>query len=916
MKKLGNLLGVAACGALLACASAGDGSRTPSAVATVAAPETTQTGPDTGVRLSGVTVVGNDEQTVVQLAARGSLSIYSSYNPEPSLVVVDIPNGEFDPELTSNLPADPRIKSVRVSRLTEFGRPFARIELRTSDGAHSEVERSGEQIAIRLTGKIDPIGEKASGTSVAEATLGSESAEGTLSAAAEPKVISEPLPAESVALVPQVAPEEPAGAENSAAAVPAAVAASIALPANAGSRPATLTTPSGKAARRLERVRSIQNGASTVVEFTGDGQFAINDFYLENPSRLVFDLDGVTNSFAKKSIDVSHNGIGRVRISQFQLTPKPICRVVLDLDGRIPYKLEATKNGTRLIFDAARSVAPVEPEVLTQQGEGSKPTADTAHADKKAESPEAEKTASVVEERASPAVEATIAPVAVAATQENSRQTQPEPVAVAASSEKPLETRPLAAEPSKTVAVAASVPATAPRGAKSAPKPTVEESALFEAAEAYLADAKDPEISGGKFEPKTLPKTDQAYVGEPISLHLKDNDIRDVLRTISQLTGLNIVIDPEVGGKVTIDLEEVPWDQALELILKVNGLNYQLDGNVMRIGRTSRLQQEEADKRKLEEEKELSQPQESYIYTLSYAKAEALQPLIQRVMSKRGDVIVDPRTNKLIIKDIHAYLQKAINLVEKLDIANQQVVIEARIVETTKNFSRQLGISWGFLGQADAAHGNATNWKFPYDGTISGGVGLGVASLGPAGGGPLLAMSLGSILDTFNLDAALSAAEAEGLAKVVSSPKVTTESNFQAKIQSGVQIPVQTSANNTTTVTYIDATLSLDVKPQITAQQTVIMDIKVAKRSPLTGLTVAGGTNVPLSTREASTRLLVKDGGTAVIGGIYEITDNNAESRVPGLGSIPIIGNLFKNNQKQKKHDELLIFITPRIVKG
>lgn len=844
MNKLGYLLAAAACGALTACASGGSvavapASEAPDRSAEVVAAE------DTGLRLTALAVSGNADQSLVQLTAASPLSIFSSYNPEPTLVVVDVPNGNFDDSIADALPQDPRIRSVRLTRLTEFGRPFARLEVRLAEGLESQVDRSGNDLILRVSGGIPAAATPAPVEEVA---------------VAEPAVVSEPLAAEPASVSPPAettASAEPVAAEPVSAEPVVVAQAPAPQPAPRSSR------PSGKVARNLEAVRVATEGDSVVLDLVADGGLPVNEFFLENPTRLVFDIDGVTNAAGKKNLEVGQGGVGRVRVSQFQVSPKPVSRVVIDLDRKTDYTIEASSRGARIVLGAPKAVESIA----------------AARPAEPAPTP-------VVEPKAAPVAE----PVRVAAVVE------PEPV-----------------EPVRTEPVVAPAPAPAP-AAKPA-KSTAAESALFEAAEAYLADSKSAEVGGGKFEPKNLAPPEQTYVGEPISLHLKDNDIRDVLRTISNLTGLNIVVDPEVQGRVTIDLEEVPWDQALELMLKVNGLSYQLDGNVMRIGTVNRLKSEEEARRRLMEEKELSQPQETYVMTLSYAKAEAVLPLVQEMLSKRGNVITDARTNKLIIQDIHDYLQRAISLVEKVDIPNEQVVIEARIVETTKNFSRQLGIRWGFLGQADAAHGNELGYQFPYDGSIAGGVGLGVPSNG-VGGGPLLALALGDILDSFNLDIALSAAEAEGIAKIVSSPKVATETNFAAKIQSGVQIPIQTSANNTTTVSYIDATLSLEVTPQITAQGTIIMDIKVQKRAPLPALTVTGGTNVPLSTREATTRLLVKDGGTAVIGGIYEIADNDGENRVPGLGSLPFIGHLFKNSSTSKKHDELLIFITPRIVKG
>jgi type IV pilus assembly protein PilQ len=237
-------------------------------------------------------------------------------------------------------------------------------------------------------------------------------------------------------------------------------------------------------------------------------------------------------------------------------------------------------------------------------------------------------------------------------------------------------------------------------------------------------------------------------------------------------------------------------------------------------------------------------------------------------------------------------------------------MIEARIVETTKRFSRDLGVTWALNAIADAAHGNTTGLVFPATGSLGGGVNL----PGNSNNGTLR-LRLGNLLNTFNLDVALQAAESEGLITILSAPKVATLNNQRATIQSGLQIPVQTIFNDSFSVQFINATLRLDVIPQVTAEGTVLMDINISKREVQLAFVVAGNSNAPISTKDASTRLVVRDGGTAVIGGIYKVTGQNGEDRVPGLSNIPIIGHLFKHKTRDEENDELLIFITPRVIK-
>jgi type IV pilus assembly protein PilQ len=236
-------------------------------------------------------------------------------------------------------------------------------------------------------------------------------------------------------------------------------------------------------------------------------------------------------------------------------------------------------------------------------------------------------------------------------------------------------------------------------------------------------------------------------------------------------------------------------------------------------------------------------------------------------------------------------------------------MIESRIVETTKSLGRSLGINWGFNGAQDVAHGNTTGLIFPNS----------VASTFrvPLDAGPTIgSIRMSNIHDSFNLDIALTAAENQGLLKIISSPKVTALTNTAASIQSGTQIPVQTNVNNTTTVIYVDATLKLTVTPQITAEGTVLLDVDVSKREPAVALNLALGQNVPLTVRQYKGQVLVRDGGTTVIGGIFQLNDQDQNNMIPGLWKIPIFGNLFRNKTRTEKHDELLIFITPRIIRS
>jgi type IV pilus secretin PilQ/predicted competence protein len=407
--------------------------------------------------------------------------------------------------------------------------------------------------------------------------------------------------------------------------------------------------------------------------------------------------------------------------------------------------------------------------------------------------------------------------------------------------------------------------------------------------------------------------TPRRFTGNPISLDFQGADLRAVLRTFAEISGLNIVIDPAVNGTVDVALRDVPWDQALDIILRANKLGYIIDGTIVRIAPVTVLASEESDRRKLQEEQALAGQLTVLTKTLSYAKAQDLVALLTRsALSVRGNVQVDARTNTLIINDLAERLVTANDLIETLDRPQPQVEIEARIVQTTKNYARALGIQWGFAGRVDPALGNTTNLAFPNSGSLSGrGAGNTAVNL-PVSGPNNIGLALGSINGAFNLDVALSALESSGNARLLSTPRVTTQNNIQAEIAQGVQVPYQTTANNTVTTAFRDASLILQVRPQITIANTVILQITVDNGS--VGPTFNG---VPsINTQRALTTVQVNDGETTVLGGIYSSAERETNDRTPGLSRIPFLKWLFKRDQLNDEATELLIFITPRIVKG
>jgi len=430
-----------------------------------------------------------------------------------------------------------------------------------------------------------------------------------------------------------------------------------------------------------------------------------------------------------------------------------------------------------------------------------------------------------------------------------------------------------------------------------------------------------------KYKPRTITTEEEKYTGEPLSLKFKDADLRDVVLYLAEFANLNVVFDPDVRGTVTCDLTLLPWDQALDIVLRYNRMGKTIEGNVLRIAPIGILTREDEDLRKLKESKELAGPLQVKTITLSYSKAKDIASLLKSKISTRGEIVIDDRTNTLIISEVRDKLDLLEKLITVLDTPTPQVSIEARIIEATSTFIRNLGIQWGYQGIVDPYYGNQTSLKFPHkilaDGALipQGEVTKGIS--GPLGGyavnlpapafNTAVGFSVANILDTFRLDIALSAMETSGTGRIISSPKVTTQNNQPAEIIQGRQIPVQTVANFTVTTRYVNAALELKATPQITAEGTIIMSVELQNNAADFANLVNG--IPPITTQSAKTVVMVPDGGTTVIGGIFRTEDSVTRDSVPFLGKIPILGYLFRSFARTKQNRELLIFITPRIIK-
>jgi type IV pilus assembly protein PilQ len=425
----------------------------------------------------------------------------------------------------------------------------------------------------------------------------------------------------------------------------------------------------------------------------------------------------------------------------------------------------------------------------------------------------------------------------------------------------------------------------------------------------------------------TIHNPTEKYSGDLISPRFKDADLRDVILWVGGRVGLNVIIDQEVHGRVTVSFEDVPWDQFLDMILKNNKLGRVLEGNVLRVAPLNVLADEEKATMALQNAREASGPILTKTYNLSYATSKDVYEIIKNKKSERGEIVIDARTNALIVSDVQEKIDLIDQIIATLDAATPQVTIETRIVEATSSFVRNLGVQWGFKAVADPYYGNQTSLQFPNkidvdgalipQGTTTKGIG------GPLGGyavnlpassfSTAVGFSLANVLDTFRVDMAITALETEGTGKIISSQRVTAQNNKEAYINQGRQIPVQTTANFTVSTQYVNAGLELRVTPQITADGTIIMTLDIQNNAADFGNLVNG--IPPITTQSAKTTVMVPDGGTTVIGGIYRVEDSVTKERVPFLHQIPILGNLFKNLSKNRTNRELLIFITPRIQK-
>ena len=659
--------------------------------------------------------------------------------------------------------------------------------------------------------------------------------------------------------------------------------AGAASPALAQTQERSGTTPTGAVISSVAVTQAPQRAA---VRVEGEGRLSVRAARMQDPERLVLDFAGARLAVQKTVIPGVSAPVRGVRIGQYR---PDVARVVIDLTAGTPYQLSRDAGAVVIYFDAQPTepaTAPANATTLTSENKVSRPEFRYTDATPRRSVPRTSRNSQISAPRFTLPSELTQPSVVLASFSERREPARPDGSANQAS-QKAVQQATTAAT---TLATTASQ------------------------SQSSTASAA-PQVAAAR------------YTGEPISVNLKDVDLRDFFRLIHEISGLNVVLDPAVKGSLTIVLDEVPWDQALDIVLQNNSLDKQLNGNVLRVATRATLKNEAETQRDLERAQAEAIAPVTVTRVLSYSKAATLKETLKKFLSSRGDILSDDRSNQLIIRDIPSVIPVIDNLIRQLDRKSQQVEIEARVVSASRSFARDLGTQLGFAGQGlhgrNFIAGDPTVGQSSF-GTTNPGPPVAIKSSDPpvlplvtnlAAGAPTSGLMLAHRSPNFAVDLFITAAESKGVGKLLSKPKVITQNNEKATVKQGTKIPIQTTINNTISVQFIDAVLKLEVTPQITAEGTIFMDVLVENTQIDNGIPRVQG--IPaLNTQSAETKVTVADGGTVVIGGIIISSQRVDISQVPLVGSMPLIGHLFRRTNITTTSQELLFFLTPRIIPG
>jgi type IV pilus assembly protein PilQ len=840
-------------------------------------------------------------QGVVRLNAKASGPFdYVIHHPSTDLYYIDLTGVSASSTAAAQVLGTDIVRSYRLEQYQSGKTTISRIEILLGDGATPQITRDGRDGLQIVVSKKD----------VMDASSSSSS---------EPKVV------------------------NAALRTPA--------PANSV----------------IKQISIAKNGDAPEVLVLGSGSMNYKELRLSNPARLVIDFNSERMA-APKKVASTTEPIRDVRAAQY--SPE-VARVVIDLSKDSPYSVKHVDGGVAVEFSsaaAANAVAssaspitapaasdltpaaatPVAEEAVPMQAQAQEQDQSDSSKVSAADPPQAAAQPSTPpangekaeDSQVSPTFPKTTAPMSASPDAE-----APKPAGFNSTiANQPAAQASTAASASQSSAVTSSAPPQDPpadalahsgQDAQAAPAsmPAMGSGAPSQPALASMPAAAPPASS-----PVSVISQDQMaskYTGSPISVNLKNVDLQDFFRLIHEISGLNVVVDPSVKGTLTLVLDNVPWDQALDIVLQNNDLDKQLDGNVLRIATKETL------KKEADEAKELAKAQIeaadviTTTRTLNYAKASDLVVTLKKFLSPRGDVLADPRTNTLIISDIPTVIPVIDNLLRELDKRTQQVEIEARIVEASRSFARDLGSQFAFAGSAnngknlfggDQTVGTSPVGRFvpplPAPPVIVGTTAPTTTT--PTAVNMPLVSNLGAAVPTsgvsyafstanFALDYVISASESKGVGKLLSAPSQITQNNQQATIKQGTKIPIQTVINNTISVQFIDAVLELQVTPQITNEGTIFLNIHVENTQIDPSIPRIQGTPA-LDTQAQDTRILVNDGQTVMMGGIIVSNQQTTINQVPFIGSLPIIGQLFRETTTSNTSQELLFFVTPRIL--
>ncbi len=860
--------------------------------------------PDAGekVTVEYINVVGDGDRVLIGTTGQVKYTVFKL--SDPARLIIDMPGIDL-----SKVSSPMQVGNDYLGEITAvtYGddKDIGRIVIALNDNIDHDVKTGDNSILVSL--------KKLTGEQPSGAVVGASS-----ETVVEEPLESAPAPVE----VAQAEPEAPAAAEKA---------------------------PAAKAASKVLKVSSSKEDGNTVIRIATDGLVSnYNSFVLSDPSRIVVDVLGVMNSTGKDSQKLQGSYIKGVRIGSYadkarlvfdgSVKKLPPHSITVE-DGAIVLALGPNVTPSAKPAPAAAPVPKAEPvKAAAAVNEAPSAVEPAPAAASAVEGPRVEK---VDYKKVGDKGRLTI--VSSAKAGYNIREGRDGKTVVldlkGASIPEEL-TRTLDASKLNTAVASISSyqESLSPRSVRVLVK--LKDKAAYKVSEldnslsidfalaAAEATTAAPE-QGSVVLDKGIKINEQEYNGKRIDLDMMDANVSDVLRLLAEISNLNIVASDEVKGTISLRLKNVPWDQAFDIILKSKGLDSIREGNVIRVAPIARVRAEKEAALSSRKAEEKLEDMEIEFVPINYATAEELVPQVKGVLSDRGDISTDKRTNTLIIKDIRSGIDKARNVVKKLDAAIPQVLIEARIVEASSSFARDLGIQWGVDFQTSGGTRTTTMGSTGTAGqtftapstvpTFTNAAGAQKFAVNlPASGNAGTLGALGFIfgkagVNPVVLDLRLSAGESQGQLKTISRPRVTTLDNKEATIEQGEAIPYETTSAAGTATTFVDAKLSLKVTPHITPDGSVLMKIEATRNSVGT-FTSAGGAP-SISKKESRTEVLVKDGETTVLGGIVITDKNNQEKGIPFLKDIPVLGWFFKSKSVTDTQQELLIFITPKIIK-